>query len=69
MDWEMDLRGKGEVTFSVKEACAFPALLLAFSSTISLPLHFNFFFYFFEQSGFAELEQAKWTFFLHLILH
>lgn len=61
MDGEMDLRGKGEVTFSAR---AFPALLPAFSSTISLPLHF-----FFEEGGFAELEQAKWTFFLHLIPH
>lgn len=39
MDGEMDLRGKGEVTFSAR---AFPALLPAFSSTISLPLHFFF---------------------------
>lgn len=38
MDWEMDLRGEGEVTFSVKEAHAFADLLLAFSITISLPL-------------------------------
>lgn len=36
----MDLSGEGEVTFSVKEVRAFPALLLAFSSTISLPLRF-----------------------------
>lgn len=66
MDWEMDLRGKGEVTFSVKEAHAFPALLLTFSSTISLPLHY--FFFFLEEGGLAGPEQAKRTFFLHLTL-
>lgn len=68
MDWEMDLRGEGEFTLSVKEAHAFPALLLGFSSTISLPLHF-FLFFLFEESGLAELEGAKRTFLLHLILH
>lgn len=65
MYWEMDLRGEGEVSFSVKEAHAFSALLLTFSITISLPL---LFFFFFEEGGFTEFEQAKWTFFLHLIL-
>lgn len=63
MDGQMDLRGEGKVTFSAR---AFPALLPAFSSTISLPPQF---FFFFEEGGFAEPEQAKWTFFLHLILH
>lgn len=57
MDGEMDLRGKGEVTFSAR---AFPALLPAFPSPSI---------FFFEEGGFAELEQAKWTFFLHLVLH
>lgn len=39
MDGQMDLRGEGKVTFSAR---AFPALLPAFSSTISLPPQFFF---------------------------
>ena len=62
MDWEMDLRREGAVTFLAR---AFPGSIAHLAGFFKQ--HFPPPFFFFQEGGSTELEQEKQTFFLHLI--
>lgn len=68
MDWEIDSRGEGEVTFLARASPGSTARLAGVFKQ-HFPLFYFLFllFFFFQEGGSAELEQEKQTFFLHLI--